>query len=509
MSQERTALERPSGNAASRRRLHILGAALIFLACLAATMTVLGDPARRAFLYVSDALFMPSLARDLVAGGHLGEWTLPRGAPRLFPDFLLYLPCYLATRDLHLSLALFATAQATLMALGAALAGWAAAGRRAALLALLSCATWLLSAGVIDGDLGVQVFRGSYHFGAFVVLLFEVALTLLALQTSRRPVAWLGALGAALLAAVNTGSDATHLPQGIAPLALALSLRAGAAREVRPLLLATLLVAASVGGYLTLWALAGADSAQYQPGSPNLSVVDLGSAIFEQSASKLAVWSVATLAVAAWVAQGLRRCGTAWLASPLGLLGTFILGSVALSFGVAWWLGLDSNRYVIPGLLLPFVLGPVLLAGVELPRRAAPLPWIAAALLCLSAAGLGASSSGRLADWAAFYPPEIRCVDDWASARGLHNGLAGDEARSLAMLSHKGLFIVAVSSDMRPFHNNNSLSWYRGRAFGFAVRNIHHPAALLRDRVEPLASERGRCGDYEVYRFAHPLTLAL
>lgn len=500
----RVAVEQPA-----RPGLLVLGAALVFGVCLAATMTVLGDPARRAFLYASDALFMPSLARDLTAGGPFHEWTLPRGAPRLFPDFLLYLAGYLATRNLHLSLALFAAAQSTLLAVGAALAAWAAAGVRAAVLALLACAAFVLSAAVIDGDLGVQVFRGSYHFGAFVVLLFEIALVLLALQTTRRPLAWLAAISAALLAAVNTGSDATHLPQGIAPLALALCLRAWMGRELKSLLLAALLVGASVGGYLTLWALAGADSANYQPGSPGLSLLDLGSAIFEQSLAKLAVWLLATLAVVALVAAAARRQGAAWLASATGVLGTFLLASVALSFGVAWWLGLDSNRYVIPGLLLPFVLGPALLTAWRLPPRAGVLPWVVAALLGLTATGLAATSSGRLADWGRYYPPEIRCVDTWASERGLRNGLAGDEARSLAMVSRKGLFIVAVSSDMRPFHNNNSLSWYRGRAFSFAVRNIHHPAALLRDRVEPLASERGRCGDYELYRFAHPLTLGL
>lgn len=195
----------------------------------------------------SDNLLSAAECNDLLHGRDVTDWHLP-GAPYLFPDLLLLLPCQLLAPTLPVAfLAYCLLLHAALVGSLAWLGRLSGLNWRTAVVAA-GCGSLLLVAmylGKVMEDRAALLVHPGSHLAALVVGLFLVALTAHSLSRGQ---SWILAIIYLLIGGFGSFSDRLVVVQLLAPLGLALLLLA--ARRVISVKQAGIQLALLAGSYL-------------------------------------------------------------------------------------------------------------------------------------------------------------------------------------------------------------------------------------------------------------------
>jgi hypothetical protein len=540
---------REFSSASSRvvRRLGTMAFALLFGGLLAVSLYLLGC------IYLSwdvafntDNLYCSDLGEDIRLGRSLVGWHLP-GAPYLFPDVFLLLPCQLLPRGvagefMGYTFAFFLSLLAILAWLGHEVGlGWRQALRLAIPGTLLLVAIHL--GKTYEGRATQLVIPGS-HAGVIPVGLALLALAVRLLRRGFRP---LSALAFLLLGSLTAVSDKLLLAQFLAPLAVALLLLTCCLR-IRVRQLAGLLgliggVVLLSAGLRTLLLRVGFHLLQVEQAFGTPHWADLGTLlgqvardVREQPLLKLLMFLYlvsSVLVVLACLRGGWRvqKSRSALLPPPFTLhpppstlhcLAALTLLLVPLgNLGALWVAGLASNsavyRYTLPCYLLPPLFTGWLLA--LLPGRAALSGRFAFPLLAVLLAGWRLTDRGPELARVPLeppYPPLAQTLDRLAEERGPLRGLAEFwTARRLRFLTHSRVAICSFDRFGQPFfHASNPLRWLADDprdmavpAYNFIILKkgsyFEDPGPELIQLLYGPPRERVAVGQHEVWLYDH------
>jgi hypothetical protein len=467
-----------------RQRLGVLAAPLLSLLVAASLLVSLfllayhydADPAA----FNADNLLSSAQCDDLLHGREVTDWHLP-GAPYVFPDLLILVPCQALAPTLpvafltycfviHLSMTAVLFWLGRLSGLGRHSA-WCAAG----------CGVILL----VDMHLGgaanwrslLLVHPGS-HVSAILVGLFLLALTV---HMLRRGLSWTTAILYVLVAALGGFSDRLVLVQFAAPLGLALVVMAagrmislGRASSLLALLGASILLATAIKALFT-WA--GFHFLVVDTSFGKLHLPDLFRmlrALYrkiseEHLLCELILLQLVTAFFVAWMQarrsaapseetrldrQGILLASGTLLLSPACILGTLYIAGMHQHPAI--------ERYTLSCWFLPALSLPLLLCW--LPGRTARMGQALLQLAILVFAMQRATALVPGIDRTKFeqpYPPLAQALDQLARERGPVCGLSGFwSARATGFFSREHVAINVLSAQGEPwFHASNPASF--------------------------------------------------
>jgi hypothetical protein len=415
----------------------------------------------------SDDLYSSIMAADVLAGRAVRGWHLP-GAPYIFPDLPLSLPCRWLAPNLVVEFLAYClvfwlcvTAVVFWLARLLGLTGrqaFVAAGVGVAFLA----AVFL---GRSDFTSALLAHAGS-HTGALLTGLFLLALTTRAVRRG----AWGPAAAAAYLLAGGLGafSDRLVVVQFLLPTALGLIVLT-AGRRLRPRQLAThLALLVGVGlvylGTRALFVRLGFQLlvVEDQFSRPHLADFLRGLSHMRRDVAHYPLLAAVIPFYFLFASLGLAaaRAGDEAATPARGLVAlTLILVPVCNLLALLATGAEVADRYTLPCWVLPPLFVPLLAVLVPpWPRRRLAGPVTAAVLgLCAvfrAAAFVPEVSADRLAPP---YPPLARTLDRLAAERGPIRGLSGFwTGRSINMLAHGPIFVNTMTNGGAPwFHADN------------------------------------------------------
>lgn len=492
----------------TRTTLLAAASAMVALCALAFTLHA-GHPVQ-AHLVHSDALYLPVLFEDVLRrSGSLGDWFLTP-APYFFPDFLLYLPAWLAAGSMLGQTTLFALLQTVLTA-GAVFLVARTALPGAGLQSAAALATLLVWLGLHADDPFVRLFSSAHHYGAFIAALLLAALWLgLDGSRRRRPME----AAAALLVYLATLSDALFLVQAVMPLlAAALLHRRDAGTATAPRRAVLLLLAPAVLAMVS-YRFVVAHPTRYPArlGLDRLSA-NLGetgtifATLFGQQPLLAAALSLALLAGLACIAACLRRGTRLALPYQVRLLLTFAALSCAATMAVML---LSTTVQPVPRYLIT-PLSALLVAGwFALAARLGPRSRFAAAGLALVFSSLLVADAWQLRGQHStaryFYPEQVACIDQALGAAGARHGIAQYwDAKRLQGLSRHQLTVAQYTGELAPMEWITSQRFFAaGYDFAIVAGQEAPPFRLPREQLIALGGEPVRtvdCGDRSVLLF--------
>jgi hypothetical protein len=490
----------------------------------------------RAVVSTSDALIIPSFARDLFAQRPLDGWEMSVH-PYLVPDMALFVLVMALVRDLNWAVVLFGVAQLLLLACGLLLLQRRTFGvaRLPQTLSLCALALFSLLVGSSREPALLFALISAHHFGVIVLIPFGLCLLLAALQ-SERPSAYRTTLALLLLFTMLASlSEFLFMVQFVAPAVGVTLLWALLARQPmrRAVAVGAGLVIAALAGNWVRQLLASADKLQ-------LYTEDAGWANVPQTWARLAAWAgatamdapllaaywisscVALLTVLGWTVVQVRRGGeepAGRVALIAGVLAASMLTSLAAVLYTGNFEDKFSTRYLLPLLVLPLLTGWPLFLGYWLGGREDRVnPWVYRGLVA-SALGLIAATlfMGRwtgLAASTAQQDPFVACLQREAAQRNIRRGLAEYwQAMSTSVLSGGELELVQVKADLTPYVWYNNRRWYEG-AFEFVVIDRAAPAHLRLDETRMVQkfgepAERFTCGESDIFVYNRPTDVRL
>lgn len=457
----------------------------------------------------SDAMYLPTVFADVLAGpGELDHWYLTP-APYFFPDYLLFLPAYLITSVPFLQISVLSLLQVVVTLL---LLVWLARRMRVrapwtAAISIWTCLCWLAWNA---GEPFAYLLVGSYHFGAFLGALACVALWFTHLQSGsswRSVPLWT----TCLLAAALTFSDQLFLVQAVTPfLAINLLQSAGDGALARKRLLQAIAVAGS--------SLAGSALYPVLVKHPMRYPVELGLGQWNRNArllsdvlARLATGPVLyTLVMVAFLLLALVtiRRWRARAGSEETHLGGRLTGFILLSAAAACAVTLLHEgspvalRYVIPMALWP-VVATGMLCALRFRRVFVPVASSLSVLLVLSllwqAGGEVRAHGLRLRQ----YPDDIACIDRALDGSGARHGIADYwDAKRIQNLSRLQLRIAQHTGKLVEMRWITSADYYRDR-YDFAIvtftGNGEVPPLLKQlQAINRLPAKRVACGSHLV-----------
>lgn len=429
----------------------------------------------------SDNLLSVAQCDDLLHGRDMADWHLP-GAPYVFPDLLLLLPCQMLAPTLPF--AFLAYALVLHLALTACLA-WL--GRltglrwRTAVVAAGCGAIFLvcLYLNKVMGDRACLLVHPGSHVGALVIGLFLLALTV---HSLRRGPSWSVAAVYLLVGGFGSFSDRLVVAQFLAPLALALILLA--ARRILSVKQAGVHLALLGASFLfscvikLLFERLGFHLLGLETSPGRLRLPDLFSMLgrlyqgiasdrllcalipLHLLAALLVVWFWSRRTAEKTEDSGTNRAGVllaalTFLLSPLCILGAlFVLG---MTHQVA------IGRYTLSCWFLPPLLLPLLMCWLpgRTARTTALVLQVGIVLFALQRAGMLLPDIDRFR-FEQPYPPLAQALDRLARKRGPLNGLGCFwSARSTSWFTREQVTVNALSAMGEPwFHASNPARFF-------------------------------------------------
>ncbi len=487
----------------------------------------------------ADLLFPFSVYNGMLNPAASPEWIFGGYTP--FLELALGFVIWLPTRNIPLTLVVYAAVQQGLVVFSILYLARCVAGRNVKVTALALFTAGLSNLVCAAGGLRALEFQYYWYVHVTTVALGLIALGLTvrfaaaepALDRHYRPT--LLKLGA--VCAVAVMSDALFLSQLVAPaLAVLLVMARLSIISMRRagLAILSLLGSSAIGVALfripQAWGSQrlGLDGFYLRTGLDWIAgnfqaVARVLAAAWEGSLAVNLVWAlfyVLSLGAALSAYQRLRKkrigCVRRRLALCLAILPLQLVSTVG-----AGLLTVEPNlRYFFPIVFIPLAWGWPLLA-VAFPRwmkllrgRVGRLagPALAGAAVLLLAAQLAAAS--RLpASLQGYYPADVRCVDENAARLGLRAGMAQYwQARRFTLFSRAGLEVVQVRPDLSAYPVLSDLRAY-DRDFDFVIAEINplYTSAFGRDAVvrrfgEPASSFV--CGGFEGMVYNRPGDLA-
>lgn len=476
-------------------------------------------------LFNADALYLPSLERDVSAGGAVSRWFLTP-APYFFPDMLLFWPVGLLTSSAVQAQHAYAVVQVVLFAALVAGVGGLVGGRRAGVFSFALVAALLAPVVAAGADVFAYVGVSGYHAGALLASIGGLALLglcPLAADTSgqgRRGAALLASLS--VLTAASTLSDPIFLIQfsGPAIAGLLLLTLTGAVRWTWLGYTAAAIVLGHLVGTRLYPRVVTFDVRTAYDVSFGLDQVDANSSYLRQLIGEvyaISPWAVvllvlglssavlALLTIALWWRRLPVRA--AWLAA-LWCLWT-VTSSAAL---LASFLTLESRppaaRYLVGLALtstgtLAIVLAVLLCVAVR--SATVPVLVVSGTMLVSGAAVLTTSPTVASPFSVEALEAKVTCIERAVAGAPAPHGLAWYwHSKQVYALSDSGIVTASAGQDLAPAFLVASSDWFEP-PFGFVltrqdaapeVQALTAQGATVRTRVD--------CADAAVLVLAEP-----
>jgi hypothetical protein len=435
----------------------------VLILCLFAYAYIHGAIDRGTF-YNSDALYFPSLFKNIfLENKHFSDWILPPSS-YLFPDALLYAVAYIISNQVFFQILVFALLQSVLffVLVSALLSFFVRFSDSVFYSALISSNVILL--GLYSGDPYGLSFISAFHFGSLLsFLILSVLLLKFLTANSTKSKNW--AVAFSILVAIGSAiSDGLILIQFIAPILLIslFFLKGSKNKEILKfgLLLVISFMLAFVLGKVFL---------------PEMGRIDFGFGSISSQSMMFANWvivrpALVQLAIITWPIA--LSCALLFLHKNRNdidhcvmqkrLFAFLMLVSTVLALLAV---GL-SNRDFTPRYLLPYLfLSPVFLFIFLSVKKSRLLVFIlfSSSLLALFA------DLEKDKTQVPPYPEFVRCVDALAQKYKVSRGIAQYwDAIPLYVFSKAGLKVVPVLDDGSPMRWIYNTSEFAGN-FSFAV----------------------------------------
>lgn len=489
------------------RLLPSLGLASFAIVCIA-VFYLTGHELRIGMLH-ADALYLPTLFKDMLHdGGHVKDWYLTP-APYFFPDFAIYLLGYGLGTDNYAQVLLFAVLQCGLL-----LYGLQALARQIVPATALPCATLglvlLIGLALTNQEPFVFLLSNASHFGAFVSAVLCMAAWLRFEGTGAPRALWM----ACILAFLTTLSDSLFLLQTVLPLTCVGVARTllerdyFAGRRLR-LALPWMVLGAAILGYLA-YGLVVTNPMRF---GAQMDLRHIAAKLQDLDAIALHLWNVLPLVALCWIALlGLaaacavrlvrRRTPPFGLGRPLAWLLVFWLLSSAgaLTLSLLVTNVVISIRYFIPLACWPVLLAP--LVAAHMLRERAAVFVLTATLACCIAIGMATALQWRAhALELVHYGDGADCIDRTLAARGLRHGIAQYwDAKTVQSFSHLGITLAQYNDQLDEIPWITSKRYFRP-AYDFAVIGPPWPSPnnIPADKLEAINGKPAAqvvCGSY-------------
>lgn len=487
----------------------IVPAVLLVLVLCIVVVAYHDDRGIHAVLFDSDALYMPAVFADLLAGqGKLADWYLTP-APYFFPDYLLYLPASLLGATVYEQVLMFALLQiAALTALVFVIGGAVVKEQRAMLAATVSIA--LTGLALTSAKPYVELLSSGFHYGAFLSSLILVALWLRLRRDDAAASNFAPLAGICLVTFASALSDNLFLVQAVAPFLLTLLVYpAGPSRPLRARLRPALLIlGAGLAGSLS-YRLVIARPTRYPAkfGLEKLAVnlQDLAAGWWEAIVHAPAlgvVLVVYCVCVLASIRACLRKESVAKAVQPLVWITLFsVLSLLVTSVTIVLMARLEVvPRYQIPGFTWPVLVSALWLAHMA--QRRFYVIALALGAVQLGMLGMGLAAPGKKTgnERGQYYPPEIACIDRALAGTPLRHGIAQYwDAKLIQSFSRQHITLAQHTGDLGEHRWITSDKFFRP-GYDFAIISENASTEYKIDRQKLLAingppSQEVACGN--------------
>lgn len=464
--------------------------------------TYLNGAIDRGQFFNSDALFFPSLFKNIfLEGKHFSDWVLPPSS-YLFPDALLYAIAYILSNQVFTQILVFAILQSVLFfcLISALLSFFIRLSDAISYSALISSNIILL--GLYSADPYGLSFISGFHFGSLLSFLILSVLLLKFLSATSTKGKYFVGLLTVLLATCSAISDRLILVQFIVPILLIGILLSYTGLKNKEILKFSIFL---IIGFLLAFILE-------KVFLPEIGRLDIGFGSFSDQSTMFANWAInkptlIQFAVITWpitfffallfLFQNINNIDASVAQKRL-----FAFLFVVSTF-LALLVTVLSNRDFTPRYLLPYLLLPPVFLFILLSKNIYKL--LAFILFSSSFLAILANYQKEKSQ-VPFYPEFVRCVDLLAQKYKVSRGIAQYwDAIPLYVFSNVGLTVVPVISDGSPMKWIYNINDFAGE-FSFAVidNNATGIYKISRSAVEQLLTKKPfehRCYDKTVLIF--------
>lgn len=405
--------------------------------------------ADRALFYNSDALFLPSIFKNIFSEGkHFADWLLPPSF-FLFPDALVYALAYISDKQAVVQIGVFAVLQSLLFFVSSVFLLNSFLRRSYAIAYSALISSNIIFIGLYTADPYGLSFISVFHFGSLLSFMLLAALWLKFLSATTAKAKFYSGSLAVLVAACSVISDRLILLHFVAPILLiGVFLYFAEPKRKDTLTFGILLIA----GFLFAFVL----EKLFLPRMGGLKY-EIGFGSLINKSMMLANWAIdqpvlvqlsllllpASLVVAGFFLYRNRKA-TDTHVTKQNLIAALILVSTALAFLVTGLSGRDfAIRYLLPYIFLPPLFLFILLSGRQ--SRVLAILIFCSSLLAVFTAQVSGKKPFRL------YPDVVQCVDALAQKHKVTRGIAQYwDAIPVYVLSNAGLNVVPVLNDGSP-----------------------------------------------------------
>lgn len=442
------------------------------------------------FFFNSDALYLPSLYRDLIVnGGGLNGWHVPPSV-LLVPDVIMYFIIRAVAGNFIVAGFVYGLVQYVIILVLFTMIYREFAPSADFLFPALMMVfmSLFLMVSLFSGDFlfTYYLFLNGFHAGAFVMALISLWLGLKYLSRPSKNIQFI----LFAIIAVSLASDLLFLFMFSIPYGAVLLYHLLARHQVRSGKTLIMLGLASMAGLIIYWAIRQSGYVRLaNPGNVlNLETVlnsfqifgkqfwmYLSAADFRSVIIVLAILSIILqLVVLLWQISRGRDRGVAFsyllfsvVFIPVVILAPLLTGSYS---------GYDTLRYNVYALYLA-VANLAFLPGFfsfQLKIGKIVKPVLLTGLILLFISGIGNYSQKGLAHYFGYYPPFARLADQVAEKHHLKKGIANFwQAKSITMFSKQDLKIYPVFDNLKPYHHliDRDKYYKKDAVFNFVVLN--------------------------------------
>ena len=434
-------------------------------------------------IFKADALYIPTLYKDLTQGGPLANWYLTP-APYVFPDWVSYFTAYAITQSHYHAMLLTIVFQLSILAIFVHLINSGYQDKfRAYIHTMIGLAITLACIVTTDLPSYAQLVQSAHHSSAFIMQLVCYWIVLKWLFSSSVKHKHLYSIGLLIITILMTFSDKIFFIWHSSPLIIFLCYTSITNNKLnnQTKFLIFYIITGTIIGLLLYKALIPNQTDYHITISPedfyeNFTFIsEMFSAYFYQYPiiiSSIILWHILLLGIL--INTGIQKrtlpkdkkslFAIYVLASTSSTLFALLIGDIRISY-----------RY-----LLPIFLWPMLFWFLAIPIIKNKILLSALFLLTMvtSASKLNTKKMQFNND---FYPEKIQCLDAIAQRYSLKNGIAQYwDAKPISVLSKQNLNIAQVNNDLRYYNWITSTAFHR-EAYDFAVIDQNSKGNYLLD----------------------------
>jgi hypothetical protein len=434
--------------------------------------------------YDSDLLFPFALFLGLFNSGH-SDWFFSGIIP-YFPDLFFGFIFWLTTRNIHLTLIIYAIWQSILITLSLMFLSKCAFGKNTIIISCVIFFSGLLNILVSNGVVELFYVLSWYKHAGVLFFTFTALGLLIQIINKRSLNKFLplrNLILICLITIIAVASDALYIVQFIIPAIVVLFfMRIKAFIPTRKIVVIVFLffIAVAIGSSLYdlphLW---GGErinlSSSYIRFSPNQVLNNWNvfnsmlTGIISRQDWMISIWLYFYLLCFILLIVTLFNISnnnSGHIRKIEFFLLAFFLTELPVIFGVSIFSGSIEPWYIHPIIFIPFIFGWPFIIGfipglLKMARRQSSIILGIGLISIAIAFGVINLLPFRFANLADYYPPLVECIDQKIGGLGIKKGIAQyRQARPITLLSKMGITLVQVDPEIHPFRWENNSDWY-------------------------------------------------